>query len=352
MENRFKQLFDRFDQDQGKPPAACLVIAEVAQSHDGSLGVAHSFIDAISACGADAVKFQTHIAEAESTAAEPWRVQFSPQDRTRYDYWRRMEFSEEQWLGLAMHAKEKGLEFLSSPFSYQAVELLERVGVPAWKVGSGEVGNLPLVDRLARTGLPVLLSSGMSSWDELDAAVNCVRSQRAPVATFQCTSAYPCPPEKTGLNLLAELRARYNCPVGLSDHSASIYAGLAAATLGADLIEVHITFSRESFGPDVPSSITVAELKQLVEGVRFIQQALSPVDKESMAEELSDLRLIFNKSIVAAHDLAQGVSLTADDLAFKKPGTGIPPNHLGAVVGKQLVRPLKADALIELGDLK
>src|SRR5918992_3358857 len=124
----------------------CMIIAEVAQAHDGSLGMAHAFIDAIATTGADAVKFQTHIASAESTPTEPWRIQFSRQDTSRYDYWKRMEFTEAQWSGLKQHADERGLIFLSSPFSIEAVELLERVGVAAWKVASGEVSNRPLFE--------------------------------------------------------------------------------------------------------------------------------------------------------------------------------------------------------------
>ena len=177
-------------------------MAEVAQAHDGSLGAAHSFVDAVAGVGADAIKFQTHIAAAESTPAEPWRVRFSDQDRSRYDYWKRTEFSEEEWRGLKTHAEERGLLFISSPFSIEATELLERVGVRVWKVASGELGNVPLLDRLARTGLPVVLSSGMSSWDELDVAVQRLRSSSVPVAVLQCTSAYPTPPEKVGLNML------------------------------------------------------------------------------------------------------------------------------------------------------
>src|SRR5688500_1354690 len=141
----------------------CLIIGEVAQAHDGSLGMAHAFIDAIAAAGADAVKFQTHIAAAESTLQEPWRVKFSRQDTTRHAYWKRMEFTEEQWVGLREHAHDRGLEFLSSPFSSEAVSLLARVGVAAWKIASGEVSNLALLEQIAATRLPVFLSSGMSS---------------------------------------------------------------------------------------------------------------------------------------------------------------------------------------------
>ncbi|MCI0336611.1 MAG: N-acetylneuraminate synthase family protein [Acidobacteria bacterium] len=331
----------------------CLIIGEVAQAHDGSLGTAHAYIDAVAAAGVDVVKFQTHIAAAESTLSEPWRVKFSSQDATRYDYWKRMEFTEEQWHGLADHARERGLIFLSSPFSCEALELLERVGVPAWKVGAGEVSNLPLLERMALTGKPVILSSGMSDWPELDTAVNCVREHSNRVAVLQCTSTYPCPPEKLGLNVLSQLRERYKCRVGLSDHSGTIYAGLAAATLGAKIIEVHVSFSRKCFGPDVAASLTTSELKQLVEGVRFIERALdNPVDKGAMAESLSDMRSLFGKSIVAARDLNAGESLILNDIAYKKPGTGISAARFGEVINRRLKRAVAADTLLSEDDLE
>jgi N,N'-diacetyllegionaminate synthase len=340
-----REIFDR-------AVSPSFIIGEIAQTHDGSLGTAHAYIDAIAQTGASAIKFQTHIADAESTPGEPWRVKFSRQDHTRYDYWKRMEFTEEQWCGLAEHAAERGLVFLSSAFSEAAVELLERLGMSAWKVGAGEITNLPMLEMMARTGKPVILSSGMASWDELDAAVTCVRAQHAPVAVLQCTTAYPCPPEKLGLNVLAELRARYACPTGLSDHSGTIYAGLAAVTLGAQLLEVHVTFSRECFGPDVPASITTTELKQLVEGVRFIESALAaPVDKEAMAAELSELKRTFGKSLVTTRALPAGHRLTPTDLTCKKPGSGISAARFQTIINRTLRRALAANTLLTEDDL-
>jgi N-acetylneuraminate synthase len=338
----------------GIPPARpCIVIAEVAQAHDGSLGLAHAFIDAIARAGADAVKFQTHIAAAESTPAEPWRVQFSSQDKTRYDYWRRMEFTEPQWRGLKSHADEAGLWFLSSPFSLEATDLLMRVGVAGWKVASGEVTHEAMIRRMASTGVPVLLSSGMSTWNELQRAAQWVGDAGAPLAVMQCTSAYPAAPEQIGLNLLAEFRDRFGCPVGLSDHSGTIYPALAAAVLGASVIEVHLTLSREMFGPDVPASITPEELTRLVEGVRFLHCAMrNPVDKDRTADELADLRRTFCKSLVAASDLPAGTILEAGHLATKKPGCGMPAADLPGVLGRVLSHDLKTDQLLQPGDLR
>jgi N-acetylneuraminate synthase len=330
----------------------CLIVAEVAQSHDGSLGFAHAFIDAIANAGADAVKFQTHIAAAESTPAEPWRVKFSPQDATRYDYWRRMEFAEEQWRGLKRHAEDRGLIFLSSPFSAEAVELLERVGMVAWKVASGEVSNAPLFERLLATGRPILLSSGMSPLAELDATVARAQAARVPIAVLQCTTAYPCPPERIGLNLLPIFRDRYGCPVGLSDHSGTIFAGLAAATLGCDVLEVHVTLSREMFGPDVPASVTTMELRQLVDGVRFVERLrASPVDKDAAADAAAAMRQLFTKSVVARVDLPAGTVLAPEHLSIKKPGTGIPSERIGSVLGRPLRRDVARDQLLTWEDL-
>lgn len=343
------------------PGRPCLIVGEVAQAHDGSLGAAHALVDAIADAGADAVKFQTHIAAAESTPAEPWRVKFSRQDESRYDYWRRMQFTEPQWRGLADHAAERGLVFLSSPFSDEAVALLGRIGMPAWKVASGEMNNPLLLESIAAAAAgggesdspaPVVLSSGMSRWAELDEAVALFRDRGVSLAVMQCTTAYPCPPERVGLEQLAALRERYGCPVGLSDHSGTIYAGLAAAALGADLIEVHMTLSRRAFGPDVPASVTDDELGRLVEGVRFTERALgSAVDKDAEAAGLDSLRQTFGKSLVAAADLPAGTVLERSHLAAKKPGQGIPAARYRELIGRRLVRGVAADAAFTENDV-
>ena len=330
----------------------CMIVGEVAQAHDGSLGMAHAFIDAIANAGADAVKFQTHIAAAESTPSEAWRVKFSQQDAMRYDYWKRMEFTEEQWHGLKKHADERGLKFLSSPFSSEAVELLTRVGVAAWKVASGEIMNVPMYERMAATGLPVLLSTGMSALGEIDSAVERVKADGLPLTVLQSTSMYPCPPEKIGLNLISLFRIRYGCDVGLSDHSGTPYSGLAAATLGIDVLEVHVTMSREMFGPDVCASVTTAELKQLVEGIRFIEKMrANPVDKDTLAVETAPMRSLFTKSVVASINLPVGTILKREHLTVKKPGTGIPAEQLPALIGRTLLRFVEANQPLQEIDL-
>jgi len=330
-----------------------LIIGEVAQTHDGSLGMAHAFVDEIAKAGADAVKFQTHIAAAESTSGEPWRVRFSPQDTTRYDYWKRMEWTAEQWLGLKRHTEEKGLLFLSSPFSHEAAALLEGIGIAAWKIASGELSNLPLLDRLLATRVPIILSTGMSPLHEIDIAVERVRAKELPFAVLQCTSCYPCPPEKIGLNMMSFFRQRYNCAVGLSDHSGTIYPGLVAAGIGCDVLEVHVTLSRKMFGPDVPVSVTTTELLQLVQGIRFIEKmSANPINKDVMAGELTPLRDLFTKSVVARKNLSAGTVLKEEHLTTKKPGTGIPAAQLLELFGSRLRRPILADEFLRETDVE
>ncbi len=343
-------MINNFKIGPGQP---AMIIAEIGQAHDGSLGMAHAYIDAAAKAGVDAVKFQTHIAAAESTPDEPFRVSFSSQDKSRYDYWKRMEFTPEQWAGLAEHAADRNLVFLSSPFSEQAVDLLEKIGVPAWKISSGEIYNPLLLKRLAGTGLPLLLSTGMSSINDIDRLVETVKSYKLSFLLFQCSTSYPCPPEEIGLNLLSFFRERYNCPAGLSDHSGTICPGLAAAALGVEMIEVHLTLSREMFGPDVSSSLVTDELAQLVEGVRFIEKALAnPVDKDLLAEEKEPLCKMFTKSLALKEDLTAGTVLEEKHLSLKKPGTGIPPSDLKKMIGRKLKKDLKANELLKYEDIE
>lgn len=339
--------------DTSGTPRLCRVVGEVAQAHDGSLGMAHAFIDAIASAGADAVKFQTHIASAESSPDEPWRVKFSTQDRSRFDYWKRMEFTEDQWRELKTHADARHLVFISSPFSIEAVELLGRIGVRVWKIASGEANNQQLLDRVGVTGLPVILSTGMSPLAETDTAVQRIRRAGNPLAVLQCTSAYPCPPERVGLNLLPFFRARYNCAVGLSDHSGTIFPSLAATILGAEIIEVHVTLSREMFGPDVSASVTTDELRTLVAGVECIDRMNQhPIDKDMLAGEMDSLRGSFTKSIVAVSDLPAGTVLREDQLSLRKPGTGIPASRFDEVLGRRLKRAVAAHTQLREDDFE
>jgi N,N'-diacetyllegionaminate synthase len=330
-----------------------LLIAEIGQAHDGSLGLAHAFIDAAAAAGADAVKFQTHIAAAESTLDEPFRVKFSKQDATRYGYWQRMEFTPEQWAGIAEHARAQNLVFLSSAFSVEAVGLLRRLDMPAWKVASGELGSRAILNAMIAAGGPFVVSSGMSSWLEIDALVTQLREARRALALMQCTSRYPTPLNEVGLNVIGEMRRRYAVPVGLSDHSGRVEPAIAAIARGANLIELHITLDRRMFGPDVAASLTIEEFRQVAE----FRDALAlmdaqQVDKDRLAEALAPMRELFARSLAPARALVAGTKLTAELLTIKKPGTGIPERDLERVVGRRLIHNVPQNRLLSWEDFE
>lgn len=311
------------------------IVAEVAQAHDGSLGILHSFIDASAQAKVDAVKFQMHIAEAESSAHEPFRVKFSREDATRYDYWQRMTLTPEQWMGVKEHCDQAGVEFLVTPFSNAAIDLLERVGMTRYKIGSGDIANALLIERVARTGKEAILSTGLGTLAEIKSAVDRLRAHG--VAVLQCTTRYPTLPEDIGLEAIPMLRQELQCPAGLSDHSGSIYAGVAAAAIGASVVEAHITFDKRMFGPDAAASLTVDEFGKLVEGIRFVERARSGDAGKTLNPELEQLRGMFGRSIAVNRDLPAQHVVQFGDLESKKPaGMGLPANNLDGVLGRTL----------------
>ena len=313
------------------------LIAEIAQAHDGSLGILHSYINAVSKTGVQAIKFQMHIAEAESSVHEPFRVKFSKEDATRFDYWKRMEFTLEQWKDIKKHCDEVGLDFICSPFSNLAVDWLEEVGVHTYKIGSGEVNNFLLLEKIAQTSKPIIISSGMSSFAELDETINFLESKNAKFSILQCTTAYPTMPEQYGLNVISELKNRYKVPVGFSDHSSWASTGIAAVALGAEILEFHVVFHKEIFGPDTAASLTISQTKLLVEAVNKIHIAQNnPIDKNNN-DNFKELKSIFEKSLAINKDLPKGHTLTFADLESKKPkGFGISAQNFKDLIGRKL----------------
>jgi N-acetylneuraminate synthase len=329
------------------------IIAEVGQAHDGSLGMAHAFIDAIAKTGANAIKFQTHFADAESSTKDEFRVNIFPQDETRYGYWKRIEFTEGEWGGLAKHCHSVGLDFLSSAFSFKAIELLEKIGVGAWKIASGEVNNFPALKMMCDTGKPILLSSGMSTWKELDEAVAFVKKTASDLCVFQCTTSYPCPPENIGLNLIGEMKRKYKVPVGLSDHSGSIFPSLASVMIGGRLVECHVTMSRHAFGPDVSASLTIEEILEMVKGIRMLEKMLAvSVDKDEQANKFLELKRMFGKGIYAEKTIRKGQFFTADNLALKKPAGELEPNNFFEIFGKKSTSDIMKGEEIKKSDIE
>ena len=314
----------------------CLIIAEVGLAHEGSLGIAHSFIDAVASSGADAIKFQTHIAEKESSKNEPFRVNIFPQDKNRYDYWVRTSFSEKQWFELKKHAEDKNLLFLSTPFSIEAAELLMRIGIKGWKVGSGETNNIILLEKLSKFKLPILLSSGMSYIKELDFCINFLKNKNIPTLLMQCCSKYPCPPEDYGFNIISDFKKRYNIPIGYSDHSGELSTPIAAATLGADAVEIHVTWSKECFGPDTKASLNFEEFRTCIKSIRNIEKSLfNPINKDKEADTLSEMRYLFTKGLIASEDIKKGSIITSQVLDSKKPCDGISVFKYHEILGKK-----------------
>lgn len=328
------------------------IIAEIGQAHEGSLGMIHSYIEALAAVGVDAVKFQMHIAEAESSVHEPFRVKFSLEDDTRFDYWKRMSFTMEQWKGIKAKCDAVGVEFLCSPFSNLAVDWLEEIGVNQYKIGSGEVNNLLILEKIARTKKPIILSSGMSSFSELDASVAFLESKKVSYSILQCTTSYPTQPEQFGLNVIQELKNRYKVKIGYSDHSAKIETCIAAVALGAEIVEFHVVFDRRQFGPDSGSSLTIDETKDLVKAIRNIEKAIdSPIDK-SNNDQFIGLKSIFEKSLAVNKNLQQGHLLTFEDLEAKKPkGFGIAASKFQEIIGKKLNKNLNQWDFLTENDL-
>ena len=326
-------------------------IAEIGQAHDGSLGILHSYIDALSKTGVNAVKFQTHIAEAESSIYEPFRVKFSYEDENRFNYWKRMSFTIEQWIEIKKHCDDVGLDFISSPFSQEAIDLLEKIGVEKYKVGSGEVNNLLMLEKLSKTGKEIIISSGLSSYKELDKTVSFLQSRSVDFSILQCTTAYPTSPKNWGLNVVKTLKDLYNVPIGFSDHSGDIFSSLAAVSLGASIIEFHAVFDKRMFGPDSSSSLTINQISQLVKGISEISESLSyPIDKD--LANFKELKNIFEKSLAVNKNLKKGHKISFNDLEAKKPkGYGVDANKFEMVINKRINKSLKKWDFLNFTDI-
>lgn len=313
------------------------IIAEIGNTHEGSLGLAKCFIKSAAECGVDAVKFQTHIFDAESLPSAPNPPYFK--DETRKEYFERTAFTLKQWKELKRYAEEEcKVDFFSSPFSLEAVDLLEAIGVNTYKIPSGEVTNLPLLEKIAKIGKRVLLSSGMSSWAELDDAIDALKSNGCKdLVLLQCTSEYPCLPQNSGLNVMLEMKERYDLPIGYSDHTIGNAIPITAVVLGAVVVEKHFTLSKKMYGSDAMNSTEPDEFKRLVDEIRAVEIALnSRIDKDEKVKSLENMKITFEKSIVAAKDLVARHILTMNDIAFKKPGDGIKASKYKEVIGKRL----------------
>ena len=314
----------------------------------------HSYIDAVAKTGVDAIKFQTHIADAESSQFEPFRVKFSYEDKSRYDYWKRMEFTMSQWKEIKSHCDNVGLEFMSSPFSIAAVEMLEEIGVKRYKIPSGEFSNKLLLNRIVDTKKDIILSTGLTDLEELKEIVTSILAKGTnKVSLLQCTTKYPTKPHEVGLNIMTEYRSLFpGVDVGLSDHSGEIFPSLAAITLGASIIECHVVFSKDLFGPDAKASLTIDQFSELVRGGHFISNMLSnPINKTEVLDV--SLKNMFGKSLCVSKSLNFGDEITLDCLESKKPaGYGINASQYESILNKKVRRNMKKYEFLNIVDLQ
>ncbi len=332
------------DIGQGRP---CFVIAEAGINHNGDVSIASELVDAAAEAGADAIKFQTHFPEHEMLKGGATAAYVG---ESLFDLLARTAISREDHFTLRDRANKKGILFLSTPFSREAADFLETVGVPAYKTGSGEMTHLPMQQHIARKRKPMIVSTGMSTPEEIDRTVQVIRAEGAPFALMHCTSTYPTPFEHVQLDCIPALQKKYGVPVGFSDHTLGNVAAFGAVALGANLFEKHFTTSRTLPGPDQQGSMEPKELEELVRGIRSIERARGATKMIQPGEQ--DVRNMALHSVVSIREIAAGAAVTADDVWAKRPGTGIPARQLGEVIGRIARRAIAKDRLVAWDDLR
>lgn len=332
----------------------CFMIAEAGVNHNGDFDRAMALIDKAAEAGADAVKFQTFKADLEISAVAPKAAyQKSNTDPTesQLDMIRALELSEDQFAKLKAHCDARGIMFLSTPFDHTSVEVLHRLAVPAYKISSGDVTNLPLMRQIAAKGKPVILSTGMANMPEVERAVTTLRASGCPALTIlHCVSNYPAAPEDTNLRAMATLGRRFQAPVGLSDHSIGIEIALAAVALGAAVIEKHFTLDKSLPGPDHAASLDPVELTALVSGIRKVEAALGDGVKAPRESE-ANTREVARRSLFLHAGVRAGQVIKDSDIIALRPAGGISPYDIDKVVGRRAARNLDSGAMVAWEDL-
>jgi len=329
------------------------IIAEVGLSHEGSLGVAISMIDAAAESGADAVKFQMHLAEEESSNFEKFRTQNFLQDKNRYNYWKRTSFTYQEWKLLKNYTQKKKLIFLCSPFSIKAVEILNKLKIDAWKIASGEFNNLFLIDKILEiSSKPIILSTGLSEKKEIQSVLNYIKKKRKNLVLLQCFSSYPTKLINVGHKLINQFKKDFNVCSGVSDHSGNLNSLLLSVTLGANVIETHVCFSKNYFGPDTSSSIKFDQLKFLVkfsEDFYFVKK--KGTKKKEITSTQKKLRKIFFKGLAFRQNVSKGQVIKKEFLKDIKPLIGIPANNYKKIIGKKAKKNFSVNHIIKMKDL-
>jgi N,N'-diacetyllegionaminate synthase len=330
---------------EGEP---VFIVAEAGVNHNGKVELGKKLVDAAKVSGADAVKFQTfkvHKVVTKYAGKADYQKQ-AYQKESQYEMLRKLELSFEDIKELFDYARHRHIMFLSSAFDEESVDLLDRLGVSAFKVASGEITNFPLLRYIAEKKKPVILSTGMSTCEEVEEALGTLRKGRAKdIVLLHCVTSYPARVEDANLRTIETLRNRFKLPVGFSDHTLSIAVPVAAAALGAVLIEKHFTLGKDLPGPDHRASLEPSEFKQMVMAIREVEKSLGDGEKRLTADE-EEIRKAARRSIVARVRIPKGTVIREDMLDFKRPGTGLRPGDLGKVVGKKAIKGIEADELI------
>jgi len=334
--------------------APVLIVAEAGVNHNGDMSLARRLVEVAADAGADAVKFQTFSTDALVSREAPkatYQRETTGDGESQRDMLARLELTVDQHAELQQRCGKRGLIFFSAPFDERAADALESLDVPLFKIPSGEITNLPLLRHIAAKGRPVILSTGMSTVDEVEAAVAAIRdSGDPPLALLHCLSAYPAPAAEMNLRAMDVLRQRFGVPVGLSDHTLGIEVAVAAVARGARIVEKHLTLDKALPGPDHRASLDPAEFAALVSAIRSVESALGDGEKRPMPSEM-DTRRAARKSLVAARAIRAGERLTAELIRVKRPGTGIPPAEMERALGRAVKRALAADQVIGWEDL-
>lgn len=328
------------------PGRPCFVIAEAGVNHNGRLSMALRLVDAAARAGADAVKFQTFRAEhlvTRRARPAPYQRRGIRKGISTFEMLRRLELSEKDHRALAAHSRRRKILFLSTPFDSGSADFLERLGVPLFKISSGDITDLPFLGSVARRRKPLILSTGMSTLAEVREALGAVRLAGATqVILLHCVSNYPAAPADVNLRAMDSMAAAFGVPVGLSDHTPGIEVALAAVARGACVIEKHFTLDRHLPGPDHRASLEPAELASLVQGIRRVESALGDGRKRPAASELAMIPFA-RKSLVALRDIAVGERLAPEMVGTKRPGTGLAPAALRRYLGKKIRQSIAAD---------
>jgi len=331
------------------------LIAEVGLAHEGSLGIAQSFAKTAKLNGADAIKFQHHNYEYESSKNERFRKKFSLQDKNRTDYWKRTSFSFKEWKKLKEYCDKINIKFICSPFSIESAKELNKIGLFAWKIASGEFNNIPLLEYILKnSNKPIILSTGLTTISEISKIIKILKkNKKKNYALLQCTSKYPTNLEDVGHDLVKKLKKKFKCKVGISDHSGQINSLIIGLCKNADILEFHVTFHKNFFGPDTSSSITPNEIRFLSK-LRDDFNKIKNVNtnKEILSSNQKKMIKLFGKSVCAKYDLKKDQKIKLDYLKFLKPGTGIKVADYKKVLGKFTKKPLKKNQLIKFSDLK